>query len=141
MVFTTLPMQIEGKFKLLIKLNYPTTQSSLILQWYSPTWKLLLPQSLLTFLLRGRSQNFLKRGSQCVKQRILPSFCYLNIVGCLLKKGSQKGGHRHLGPLPLPQLCSCLIIKVIFLFSYFTFFFITFCLIIEIYFAEISVIK
>ena len=44
---------------------------------------------------QGRSQDFLKGGSHCVKQRVLTRlwcFRHLNIVGCLLKKRLTKGG-------------------------------------------------
>ena len=44
-------------------------------------------------LIRGRARIFQRGGggSHCVKQRVLTSFCHLNIVGCLLKKGLQRG--------------------------------------------------
>lgn len=43
-------------------------------------------------------------GSQCVKQRVLASFCYLNIVSISLKKGLQRrriGVTGTPGPSPL----------------------------------------
>ena len=51
---------------------------------------------------QGRSQDFLKGGSHCVKQRVLTRlwcFRHLNIVGCLLKKRLTKGGGGHEHPM------------------------------------------
>ena len=41
-------------------------------------------------------------GVQYVKQRVLTSYRRLNIVGCLLKKGLQRGGYEHDRKSPLP---------------------------------------
>ena len=60
--------------------------------WYSQ----LLP------VIQGHSQDFLKGGLHCVKQRVCTSFFHLNIIGCL--SNSQRGNHRH---PRTPQLCPC----------------------------------
>ena len=60
--------------------------------WYSQ----LLP------VIQGHSQDFLKGGLHCVKQRVCNSFFHLNIIGCL--SNSQRGNHRH---PRTPQLCPC----------------------------------
>ena len=39
----------------------------------------------------GGSQDFSKRGSHCVKQRVLTSFSCPNIVGCSIEKRLTKG--------------------------------------------------
>ena len=39
---------------------------------------------------QGRRYDYLKGGSHCVKQRVLTSFCRLNIVGCMLKKAYKR---------------------------------------------------
>ena len=53
----------------------------------------------------GGSQDFSKRGSHCVKQRVLTSFSRPNIVGCSIEKRLTKGrggGHRYPRTPPMP---------------------------------------
>ena len=54
----------------------------------------------------GGSQDFSKRGSHCVKQRVLTSFSCPNIVGCSIEKrltkGRGGGGHRYPRTPPVP---------------------------------------
>ena len=49
--------------------------------WYSQ----LLP------VIQGHSQDFLKGGLHCVKQRVCNSFFHLNIIVCLTHKGEITG--------------------------------------------------
>ena len=44
---------------------------------------------------QGRSQDFSKGGDHTVSNIIVLAFSPRNIVGCLLKKGLQRGGHGH----------------------------------------------
>ena len=44
---------------------------------------------------QGRSQDFSKGGGHTVSNIIVMAFSPRNIVGCLLKKGLQRGGHGH----------------------------------------------
>ena len=41
----------------------------------------------------GVKPGFAKGVTLSVKERVLTSFCHLDIVGCLLKKGPQRGVH------------------------------------------------
>ena len=43
----------------------------------------------------GRSQFFSKAGGHTGSNNIIMAFLPWNIVGCLLKKGLQRGGHGH----------------------------------------------
>ena len=73
--------------------NIFPSQRTTLSSWWAPGW----------ISSRGEARIFQRRGGHNVSNNIVMAFSPRNIVGCLLKKGLQGGGHGHPRTPPPPS--------------------------------------